>query len=86
MADWQHPPGMAKSLPHTHPLKLHSIQCTQQTQKELQRRLMKYVQKDDKYVTRLQLQFCIGILQREVIRNGAGECTGAPNNERVPES
>jgi hypothetical protein len=45
---------------------------------------MKYVQKDDKYVTRMQLQYCIGILQREVIRNGVGECTGTPNNERAP--
>jgi len=51
----------------------------------LQRRLKKYVQKDDKYVTRLQLQFCIVILQREVIRNRAGECTGALNNEGAPE-
>jgi len=77
--DWQYP------SPHTHPLELHSIQYTQRTQKELQRCLMKYVQKHDKYITRLQLQFCIGILQCEVIRNGAGECAGVPNNESAPE-
>jgi hypothetical protein len=46
---------------------------------------MKYVQKDNKYVNRLQLQFCIGIVQREVIRNGAGESTGTSNNEGAPQ-
>lgn len=86
MAEMQTPPpGLATPPPLTHPLKLHSIQCTQQIQKELQRCLMKYVQKHDKYLTRLQLQFYIGILQREVIRNGAGECTGAANNKRMSE-
>ena len=53
MADLQHHhhhPGLATPPPHTHPLKLHSIQCTQQTQKGLQR-LLKYVQKYDFFIS-----------------------------------